>query len=71
MEQVERPEVVTEKHLNYLDDLRKSGATNMHGAGEYLERSFSVDRKDANIILTYWMKTFSDRQSQIKVLKGE
>jgi len=32
----ERPEIVTDEHLDYLDELRESGVTNMFGAGAYL-----------------------------------
>ena len=48
--------------LEYLDDLRKSGVTNMFGATPYLEREFpALSRKEAGDILGYWMETFSDR----------
>ena len=59
---MEKPEVVEEEHLEYLDDLRESGATNMFGAGTYLQDAFDMDRKDASAILNYWMETFSERQ---------
>jgi len=58
---VERPECVTDEHLMYLDNLRESGITNMFGAGEYVERFFELDRSTARTILTYWMKSFSER----------
>ena len=58
---MEKPEVVEEKHLEYLDELRDSGITNMFGAGSYLQNAFDVDEKDASAILSYWMDTFSDR----------
>ena len=58
---MERPEIVTDEHLTYLDDLRESGVTNMFGAGQYIQNAFGVNRKEANEILTYWMKSFSDR----------
>ena len=58
---VERPEVVKDEHLTYLDDLRESGITNMFGAGEYVERRFSLDRSTARTILTFWMKSFNER----------
>jgi len=53
-----RPENVTDDHLDYLDDLRESGVTNMFGAGEYLEEEFSLDKKEAKEILLYWMASF-------------
>lgn len=55
------PEIVKKEHLTYLDALRESGATNMWGAGPYLEKEFGVSRKDAKIIVLYWMGTFSER----------
>ena len=61
---MERPDVVTDKHLEYLDNLRESGRTNMFGAGSYIERSFNINSEDAGIILSYWMKTFSDRHPE-------
>jgi len=58
---VERPEIVEDDHLEYLDVLRESGVTNMYGAGPYLQREFEIDQKDAHAILSYWMKSFSER----------
>jgi len=51
-------------YLEYLDDLRESGVTNMYGAGTYLENAFSLSRRDARDILMDWMKTFSQRHPQ-------
>ena len=61
-----RPEFIKnddelEEYLEYLDDLRESGVTNMFGAGAYIQRAFNVARDEANKILTYWMHTFSER----------
>ena len=58
---VERSEIVTDEHLQYLDELRASGDTNMYGAGPYLVREFSVTRGESHKILGYWMKSFSER----------
>ena len=55
-----RPEYVTDEHLEYLDDLRESGATNMFGAAAYLEPEFGVSRRLARDILSYWMQTFGE-----------
>lgn len=55
-----RPSIVTNTHLLYLDDLRESGVTNMFGAGPFLVREFGIDRNDAYLILEYWMQTFGD-----------
>ncbi len=46
------------EHKKYLDKLRQSGATNMFGAAAYLMREFSLDRQEAQAILSEWMKTF-------------
>ena len=60
---VERPSFVTDDHLEYLDLLRESGATNMLGARPYLKKEFKIkDDDQAAAILTYWMKSFSERQ---------
>lgn len=58
---VDRPPVVQDVHLVYLDSLRETGITNMYGAGPYLAHAFDLSRSDARIILEYWMKTFSER----------
>jgi len=59
----ERPEFVTEEHLEFLDELRESGKTNMFGARPYLHKAFKELRKDdkAQKTLLYWMHTFSER----------
>lgn len=57
----ERPDCLDDEHLQYLDDLRESGVTNMRGAGAYLENEFPLDKTEASDILCYWMDTFSDR----------
>lgn len=56
-----RPEIVTEAHLNYLDRLRESGATNMFGAGPYVQQTFSVSKNEAREIVLYWMESFEER----------
>jgi len=53
-----RPDYVTQEHLEYLDNLRKSAITNMYGASPYIEKRFKVSQKEAIQILTYWMETF-------------
>ena len=47
--------------FEYLDRLRKSGRTNMFGAGPYLEEEFGIGRKEASVLLKEWMDTFSER----------
>lgn len=57
----DKPEIVTDEHLLFLDDLRESGVVNMYRASSYIQEKFGVNIKNAKIILTYWMKTFSER----------
>ena len=62
----QRPEFIEteeelEEYLEYLDELRDSGVTNMFGAGQYIQRDFGIDKRKANAVLTYWMHTFSER----------
>ena len=59
---IEKPDFVTEEHLEYLDDLRDSGVTNMLGAGAYVQATFDETRQRANKIVTYWMKTYAIRK---------
>ena len=58
---IERPMIVTNKHLDYLDKLRESGVTNMFGAGYYLVCEFGVTRAESRTILGYWMQSFEER----------
>ncbi len=56
---MERPENTTEEQLDFLDELRDSGVTNMWGAGEYLENEYpELTEKEAGKILLYWMDTY-------------
>ena len=47
--------------LEYLDDLRESGVTNMFGAAPFLVDAFGMQSKDARNVLVYWMETFEER----------
>ena len=59
---MEKPEKLTLEHLDFLDDLRESGITNMFGAGSYLKSDFpELSKQDCRAILGYWMQTFSER----------
>lgn len=55
-----RPDFVTDEHLEYLDDLRESGVTNMFGSPAYLTEEFGIEWKLASQIVGYWMKLFGD-----------
>ena len=58
MPESKRPEMVTTEHLEYLDELRESGVTNMYGAGSYVEEEFALSKQEARHILKYWMDSF-------------
>lgn len=57
----ERPEICADEMLEFLDELRESGVTNMFGASPYLREAFDLSRADASAVLVYWMHTFSER----------
>jgi hypothetical protein len=59
--EITRPELATDEALNYLDDLRESGVTNMFGAAPYLAREFGMEPREARGVLSYWMATFGAR----------
>ena len=50
--------------FEYLDALRKSGVTNMMGAGAYVQREFEMSRENARDIVLEWMRTFEARALQ-------
>jgi hypothetical protein len=56
-----KPEIVRDAHLEYLDDLRESGEVNMFGAVPYLVDAFNLSRQNAELILSYWMRSFTER----------
>jgi len=58
-----KPENLKEEHLRYLDTLRESGITNMFGASPYLAEAYpELEKSEAREILSYWMRTFSERK---------
>ena len=60
MADTKKPEGYTQEHADYLDGLRDSGATNMLGAGSFLEDRFGLSKNDARDYLLYWMKSFDE-----------
>mgnify|MGYP005817548545 CR=1 FL=1 len=57
------PEGIEDKHLEFLDDLRGSGSTNMYGAGPFLTAKFpELTEKAALAYVVYWMETYGIRQ---------
>ena len=57
----------TETYFRFLDELRRSGRTNMFGAAPYLCEMFALDRQVARRILAEWMETFAARQGRLDV----
>ena len=56
-----------DKYFRYLDQLRESGETNMWGAAEYLERTFSeltCDHNRSREILFSWMRYTEKRHAE-------
>jgi hypothetical protein len=51
------------KYFEYLDRLRESGATNMFGAGPWLEKAFGLSREKSTPIVRDWMKTFDPNKT--------
>ena len=47
------------KYWIYLENLRKSGVTNMFGATPYLMEEFDLDKKEATKILSDWMHNYN------------
>lgn len=55
----ERAEYIKDEHLEYLDDLRDSGVTNMWGARPYIMKEYpDLEESEAKAILIYWIDTF-------------
>ena len=51
--------MTTNKHWLYLEDLRRSGVTNMFGASPYLAEAFDLDEREAELILADWMRNYN------------
>lgn len=60
----QRAEGITEEMLDYLDDLRESGDTNMFGAAPYVQSQFGLSKSEAREVVLYWMKTFPRAASE-------
>jgi hypothetical protein len=59
-----KPKVLTDDMLTYLDGLRESGETNMFGAGQYIMNEFGLDHRDTKAVVLYWMKTYGERHAE-------
>ncbi len=51
----DRPDIVSDEHLQFLDELRSSGEVNMMGAAKHLMKAFILDQEEAKTVLFYWM----------------
>lgn len=49
----------TNKYWIYLEQLRRSGVTNMFGAAPYLQAEFVLSKQEAMAILSDWMKNYN------------
>lgn len=47
------------KYWIYLENLRRSGVTNMFGATPYLMEEFDLPKREAMSILTDWMANYN------------
>lgn len=47
------------KYWIYLENLRRSGVTNMFGATPYLMDEFGLSKREASSILAEWMRNYS------------
>lgn len=55
---VEKPANLAPEHLEFLDDLREAGHTNMWGAAAPLRKAYpSLSQRESRDILFYWMDT--------------
>jgi hypothetical protein len=61
---MDKPAIVEEEHLDYLDGIRESGQVNMFGAAQYIAEAFGLSKKDSRTVLMFWMETFSERQEK-------
>ena len=54
------------KYWIYLENLRKSGVTNMYGASPYLEQAFGLSRAEAKRILLDWMANYNRKDYEVE-----
>lgn len=45
--------------MEYLNELRDSGVTNMFGSFSYVIKEFNVDKKTASSLVSLWMANFN------------
>lgn len=47
------------KYWIFLENLRRSGVTNMFGAGPFLVQEYGISRQEASKILVDWMNNYN------------
>lgn len=52
--------MTTNQYWIFLENLRKSGVTNMFGATPYLMEAFELSESDAKEILIDWMNNYNE-----------
>lgn len=50
----------TNKYWLFLEQLRRSGVTNMYGATPYLMIAFGLSQNEAMNVLADWMKNYNE-----------
>lgn len=56
---LEREKFILDEHLEYLNELRESGETNMVGALPFLTSRYpELNKQEARKVLEHWMRTF-------------
>jgi hypothetical protein len=56
-----RPPLVTDEYLKFLDGIREAGLVNMFAAGPLLVIKYKVTRAQSHAILGYWMASYGAR----------
>lgn len=55
------------EYFIFLEELRRSGTTNMFGAAPYLEEEFGIETQEARRILSLWMKNYDRKDYEEEV----
>lgn len=63
-ETVEKNPTKYNKYFDWLEDLRRSGITNMFGAVPYLQTRFKLSEQSATNVLSYWMQNYEELMAQ-------
>jgi hypothetical protein len=57
---------INAEYFAFLEHLRESGATNMFGAGKYLQEEFGLDRNEAKLVLLSWIENHTKGKTNDK-----